>query len=54
VTALMIEAQRFGLADFQVRILLDFTAVANGLIEINDTTGINQDILAPLLEVVYF
>lgn len=54
VTALMIEAQRFGLADFQVRILLDFTAVADGLIEINDTTGINQDLLAPLLEVVYF
>ncbi len=54
VTALMIEAQRFGLANFQLRILLDFGAVAPGLIEINDTTGVNRDLLAPVLEVVYF
>ncbi len=54
VTALMIEAQRFGLANFQIRILLDLGAVAPGLIEINDTTGANRDLLAPVLEVEYF
>lgn len=54
VTALMNEAQRFGLANFQIRILMDFDAVADGLIEINDTTGPNRDILAPVLEVAYF
>lgn len=51
VTALMIEAQRLGLLDFQVRILEDLGAVTPGLIEINDTTGINRSILAPQLTV---
>jgi len=50
VTALMIEAQRRGLTDFQVRILEDFGFVDPGLIEIDDTT-INR---APLLTVTYF
>lgn len=54
VTSLMIEAQRRGLADFQVRIMEDFGIVTPGLIEINDTTGINRSTLAPLLKVRYF
>jgi len=54
VTPLMVEAQRLGLVNFQVRILEDFGAVSSGLIEINDTTGVNRRVLAPLLEVTYF
>jgi hypothetical protein len=54
VTALMREAQRFGLANFQIRIVMDFGAVAAGLIEINDTTGPNRRLLAPVLQVAYF
>lgn len=54
VTPLMIEAQRLGLLDFQVRIMEDFGIVTPGLIEINDTTTINRSILAPLLKVTYF
>ena len=54
VTPLMIEAQRLGLRDFQVRILEDLGVVSPGLIEINDTTGVNRGTLAPLLEVTYF
>lgn len=53
VTALMREAQRLGLPDFQVRIMEDLGVVTAGLIEINDTTGANRSVLAPLLEVVY-
>ena len=53
VTSFMLEAQRLGLPDFQVRILEDFGAASNGLIEINDTTGPNREALAPLLQVVY-
>jgi hypothetical protein len=54
VTALMVEAQRLGLANFQVRILEDLGAVSPGLVEINDTTGANRGLLAPLLEVTFF
>ncbi|MHB8907786.1 MAG: hypothetical protein ACYDAA_02770 [Syntrophales bacterium] len=54
VTALMSEAQRLGLANFQIRILMDFDAVTDALIEINDTTGPNRGILAPVLQVSYF
>ena len=54
VTSLMEEAQRLGLANFQVRILEDLGIVSPGLIEINDTTGANRPILAPLLQVTYF
>lgn len=50
VTSLMVEAQRRGLADFQIRILEDFGFVQPGLVEIDDTT-INR---APLLTVTYF
>lgn len=54
VTPLMDEAQRLGLPDFQVRIMEGFGFVTPGVIEINDTTGANRRILAPLLEVTYF
>jgi hypothetical protein len=54
VTSLMVEAQRLGLPNFQVRILEDLGVVTAGQIEINDTTGPNRAVLAPLLEVVYF
>lgn len=53
VTSLMAQAQNLGLLDFQIRILLDFSAVS-GLIEINDTTDANRVFLAPLLQVEYF
>lgn len=54
VTSLMIEAQRLGLSNFQLRILEDLNTTAPGLIEINDTTGASHDIKAPLLQVSYF
>lgn len=54
VTPLMVEAQRLGLVDFQVRILEDLGIVTPGLIEINDTTGVNRGTLAPLLTVTFF
>ncbi|MBT1075014.1 hypothetical protein [Geobacter grbiciae] len=54
VTSLMVEAQRLGLADFQVRILEDLGPVTPGLIEISDTTGADRGIEAPLLQVTYF
>jgi len=53
VTSLMTEAQRLGLADFQIRILEDLGVVSPGLIEINDTTGANRADLAPMLRVRY-
>lgn len=54
VTGLMVEAQRLGLLDFQVRILRDLGGTSPGLVEINDTTGTNRGTLAPLLQVTYF
>jgi hypothetical protein len=54
VTSLLIEAQRLGLDSFQIRILRDLGAVSPGLIEINDTTGANRMVLAPLLQIRYF
>lgn len=55
VTPLMQAAQRLNLQDFQVRILEDFgpPTPIDGLIEINDTNGVNQASLAPLLSVTY-
>lgn len=50
VTSLMVEAQRLGLNNFQIRILEDDGFVFPGLVEIVDTT-INR---APLLTVTYF
>jgi len=49
VTALMDEAQIEGLPDFQLRLLLDFSAAA-GLVEIDDAAAST----APLLTVAYF
>jgi hypothetical protein len=54
VTSLMREAQRLGLANFQIRIMEDLGNVSPGIIEINDTTGANRTDLAPLLQVNYF
>lgn len=54
VTPLMVEAQRLGLANFQMRILRDDNLATPGLIEINDTTGVNRNDLAPLLIVTYY
>jgi hypothetical protein len=54
VTSLMTEAQRLGLAHFQIRIMEDLGDVTPGIIEINDTTGANRIDLAPLLHVNYF
>jgi hypothetical protein len=53
VTSLMLEAQRLGLNNFQVRILRD-GGTSPGLVEINDTTGANRGDLAPVLQVTYF
>jgi len=50
VTSLMVEAQRRGLSDFQIRILEDDGFVVPGLIEIEDRI-VNQ---TPLLTVTYF
>lgn len=50
VTQLMVEAQRRGLANFQIRILENDGFVFPGLIEIDDTTSIR----APLLTISYF
>jgi hypothetical protein len=54
VTNLMIEAQRRGLADFQVRILEDLGPPIDGLFAINDATGADRSKTAPLLTVTYF
>jgi hypothetical protein len=53
VTSLMVEAQRLGLIDFQVRILEDLGPAIPVLIEIDDTTGANRALHAPLLTVTY-
>ncbi len=49
VTPLMDEAQRLGLLDFQLRLLLDFSATS-GLVEIDDSIAAT----APLLTVEFF
>jgi hypothetical protein len=54
VTSLMMEAQRLGLPDFQIRLLEDLGSVSPGLIEIIDTTGAFRGDLAPLLQISYF
>jgi len=54
VTSLVTVAQQQGVDDFQLRILLDLSAVSPALIEINDTTGVDRGTLAPLLSVTYF
>lgn len=52
VTSMMKEAQRLGLANFQIRILEEPEA-SPGLIEIIDSTEANRGDIAPLLQVSY-
>jgi hypothetical protein len=54
VTALMVEAQRRGLVDFQVRIMEDLGPPISVLMIIDDSTGANRATRAPLLTVNYF
>jgi hypothetical protein len=54
VTSLMVEAQRRGLPDFQVRIMEDLGVTIDALTAIDDTTGADRAKFAPLLTVNYF
>jgi hypothetical protein len=54
VTSLMVQAQRLGVPDFQVRIMEDLGPPIPALIAIDDTTGANRLARAPLLTVTYF
>jgi hypothetical protein len=54
VTSLMVQAQRLGVPDFQVRIMEDLGPPVPALIAIDDTTGANRSARAPLLTVTYF
>ena len=53
VTPLMVQAQRLGLADFQVRILEDLGLQYDVLMEIDDTTQPDRSQSAPELTVTY-
>jgi len=50
VTPLMVQAQTLGLTDFQIRILVETPA---GFVEIDDTTGTDWQLFAPLLKVTF-
>jgi len=54
VTPLMVQAQRQGLVDFQVRIMEVLGPAIPVLMVIDDSTGANRTSLAPLLTVTYF
>jgi hypothetical protein len=54
VTSLMVEAQRLGLADFQVRIMEDLGPAIPVLMVVDDTTGASRSARAPLLTVTYY
>jgi hypothetical protein len=54
VTSLMVEAQRRGLAEFQVRVMEDLGPAIDSLMIIDDTTGSDRSKRAPLLTVTYF
>jgi hypothetical protein len=54
VTPLMREAQRLGVADFQVRILQDLGPGIPVLMVVDDSTGQDRASFAPLLTVTYF
>ena len=54
VTSLMVEAQRKGLNDFQVRVMEDLGPAIYVLLEINDTTGTSRASKGPVLTVTYF
>ena len=53
VTGLMIRAQQLGLADFQVRVMEDLGPAIATLMVIDDTTGANRSVQAPLLTVTF-
>jgi hypothetical protein len=54
VTALMVQAQRQGLPDFQVRIMEDLGPAVASLMAIDDSTAPDRPKRAPLLTVTYF
>ena len=54
VTSLMREAQRLGVADFQVRIMEDLGPAVPVLMIIDNSTGSKRSSFAPLLTVTYF
>jgi len=54
VTSLLVQAQQLQLPDLQIRILEDLGPAIPVLIEIDDTTGANRTLYAPLLTVTYF
>jgi hypothetical protein len=54
VTSLLVQAQQLQLPDLQVRILEDLGPAITVLIAIDDTTGVNRALHAPLLTVTYF
>jgi hypothetical protein len=54
VTPLMVEAQRRGLVDFQVRIMEDLGPAIPVLMIIDDSTAANRASVAPVLTVTYF
>lgn len=54
VTSLMVEAQRRGLADFQVRIMADLGNAIPVLMIIDDPIGSDRSSRAPLLTVTYY
>jgi hypothetical protein len=54
VTDLMVQAQRMGLANFQVRIMEDLGPPIDGLFAIDDATGSDRPKVAPLLTVNYY
>lgn len=54
VTSLMVEAQRRGFVDFQVRIMEDLGPAIPVMMIIDDSTGTNRASRAPLLTVTYF
>jgi hypothetical protein len=54
VAPLMVQAQRLGLDDFQIRIMEDVGPAIPVLMEIDDSTGPDRTKRAPLLTVTYF
>jgi hypothetical protein len=53
VTSLMVQAQRLGLVDFQVRVMEDLGPAIETLIEIDDSIASDRSQRAPLLTVTY-
>ena len=53
VTQLMVQAQRLGLVDFQVRIMEDLGPAIGVLMEVDDTTQADRPDRAPVLTVTY-